>query len=115
MYCKCGCGLKTSLIQYNDSNRGLVKGNYRNYVNGHNRTKPIKYIINEVSECWEWQLAIGIGGYGVMRITVNGTSKSVFAHRHFYEKYKGKIPSGLELDHLCRNRRCVNPDHLEPV
>lgn len=51
------------------------------------------------------------GGYGLM--TIN--NKNIYAHRHFYEKYKGKIPQGLVLDHLCKNTLCVNPNHLEAV
>lgn len=37
------------------------------------------------------------------------------AHIVFYERAHGPVPAGLQLDHICRNRRCVNPDHLEPV
>ena len=39
----------------------------------------------------------------------------IMAYRYFYELVKGKIPDNLQIDHLCRNTRCVNPDHLEPV
>lgn len=42
-------------------------------------------------------------------------TKTVRAHRFSYELARGKIPEGLDLDHLCRNRACVRPDHLEPV
>lgn len=51
------------------------------------------------------------GGYG--KFSVNG--KMVFAHRWAYERFVEKIPTGLEIDHLCRNRKCVNPQHLQPV
>lgn len=64
------------------------------------------------SGCWEWVGAISLNGYG--RFAPTG-AKAVLAHRFSYERHRGEIPSGLQLDHLCRNRRCVNPDHLEPV
>ncbi len=62
--------------------------------------------------CWIWQLrCMRKGGYGL--ITVAGGPK--LAHRVSYEVFVGPIPSGLQIDHLCRVRLCVNPDHLEPV
>lgn len=67
-----------------------------------------KYTI-AASGCWEWKSRTG--RYGLVR--VNGVMTS--AHRATYIKLRGKIPDGLELDHLCRNPLCVNPDHLEPV
>ena len=60
--------------------------------------------------CWEW-LAAKRNGYGIL--TINDKTK--MAHNISYEMLKGPIPRGLELDHLCRNRACINPDHLEPV
>jgi hypothetical protein len=50
---------------------------------------------------------------GYYRLTVDGWR--VYAHRHAYEQARGSVPDGLVLDHLCRNRWCCNPDHLEPV
>lgn len=62
--------------------------------------------------CWVW-LAGDDGQKGYGRVKVNGVQ--VAAHRYVYELHKGKIPKGLEIDHLCRNVKCVNPEHLEPV
>lgn len=61
--------------------------------------------------CWEWIGRSITNGYG--QVKMNGCTRR--AHRIVYERVKGPIPQGLTLDHLCRNRRCVNPDHLEPV
>lgn len=57
--------------------------------------------------CWEWTSARDANGYGRF--------DSQSAHRWAWANLVGQIPDGLELDHLCRNRSCVNPDHLEPV
>jgi hypothetical protein len=67
----------------------------------------------EPYECWEWQGSRTTGGYGVIK--PEGSRTPVLAHRVAYELAVGPVPDGLELDHLCRNRRCVNPSHLEPV
>lgn len=64
-----------------------------------------------MAECMEWAGSRLSSGYGT--VTVNG--RTVMAHRVAYETHVGPIPEGLEIDHLCHNRGCVNPDHLEPV
>ena len=63
------------------------------------------------NECWIWLRFKDRDGYG--RIKVNGKRQAI--HRLSYETYVGPIPEGLQLDHLCRVRHCINPDHLEPV
>lgn len=63
------------------------------------------------SGCIEFRGALSPTGYGLVR--VDGRNK--YVHRVAYEAAKGPIPNGLVIDHLCRNRKCVNPDHLEAV
>lgn len=62
--------------------------------------------------CFEWPYAKDRDGYAYARV---GSRASVRVHRFIYESVSGPIPVGLVLDHLCRNRGCVNPHHLEPV
>lgn len=66
--------------------------------------------------CWFWTGPQTARGYGYLIVT-NGraSSKMLYAHRISHEMYLGPIPDGLVIDHLCRNIRCVNPDHLEAV
>lgn len=61
--------------------------------------------------CWIWAAATSAGGYGTFTVH----NRTVRAHRLAYERLVGPIPDGLQVDHLCRVRRCVNPNHLEPV
>lgn len=61
--------------------------------------------------CWDWQGYVCPAGYG--RVKIDGRAHQ--AHRWTYQQLVGPIPDGLVLDHLCRNRRCCNPDHVEPV
>ncbi len=63
--------------------------------------------------CWEWIASCKPNGYGYFRRWKERGGG--YAHRWAYEHFVGPIPDGLHLDHLCRNKRCVNPSHLEPV
>lgn len=66
--------------------------------------------------CIEWIGGRTTAGYGSFAArTARGAEKKVMAHRWSYEHHVGAIPEGLDLDHLCRNRACINPEHLEPV
>lgn len=62
-------------------------------------------------ECWLWTGGKDAMGYG----TIIVSRRSVRAHRASYEAFVGPIPGGLDIDHLCRVKACVNPSHLEPV
>lgn len=68
----------------------------------------------DLGPCWLWIAAIDRKGYGAFGGPRDRT-QVVRAHRVAYELVIGPIPDGLTLDHLCRVRRCVNPEHLEPV
>ena len=66
--------------------------------------------------CWQWAGKPNHWGYPTAGRGAGGTSSNnKRAHRLAYEELVGPIPDGMELDHLCRNKMCVSPDHLEPV
>lgn len=61
--------------------------------------------------CWQWTGAVLPSGYGKFSVG----RRQMMAHRFSYETFVGAIPDGLQIDHLCRNRGCVKPSHLEAV
>lgn len=67
--------------------------------------------VNKTPACWLWTAGTDAAGYG--RFKVDGVA--AVAHRYAYELLCGPIPDGLQIDHLCRVRHCVNPAHMEPV
>ncbi len=69
-----------------------------------------RWIVDAETGCWIWQLHLTDRGYGV-----SWDGKHRRAHVLNYERFVGPVPAGLELDHTCGNRACVNPAHLEPV
>ena len=70
-----------------------------------------KVDLDPATECWNWAACTTSTGYG----RVWDGQRADWAHRVVFTELRGAIPPGKVLDHLCRNRRCVNPDHLEPV
>ena len=72
-----------------------------------------KVLCDVESHCWLWQ-AVTVNGYGFLGRGRRGAG-NIYAHRFSYELLVNPIPEGLEIDHLCRVRKCVNPDHLEAV
>lgn len=73
---------------------------------------PIPASRPELGPCWLWTASLDDKGYGQFGV-VKGVRSST--HRFAYENVLGDIPDGLTLDHLCRNTKCCNPAHLEPV
>lgn len=69
--------------------------------------------VKSTEECWLWQGSLYDNGYG--RFCPGGRSKNMRAHRFSYEHFNGPIPDGLQIDHTCEERACVNPAHLEAV
>jgi hypothetical protein len=93
---------------------------------GDRRPRPVTRYLNDkhrvqanisVDEagCWNWIRHRDSDGYGRLTAPSDGRRRNFAAHRFSYQVYVGPIPPGLTLDHLCRNRACVNPAHLEPV
>lgn len=73
--------------------------------------------VNKTETCWVWTATqSGQGGYGWFYVGGGSANRiTAYAHRWSYEQAVGPVPEGLELDHLCRNRLCVRPNHLEAV
>ena len=106
--CQCGCGELAPIAAQTDNRRGWVRGQPIRWIKGHeNRPNCPYYTVDETTGCWNWNWMRDTGGYGRLHDKP--------AHRVIYEQMVGPIPDGLHLDHLCRNRGCVNPAHLEPV
>lgn len=117
--------------------RGLCAAHYNRWKRGRDvQAEPLLNLSSDIeerfwarvhkvpAECWTWQSTTSPGGYGVFRFKNNKFSAHVWAYRRFV----GPVPEGLQLDHLCHtrdtscsggdscpHRRCVNPEHLEPV
>jgi hypothetical protein len=107
MKCWCGCGTDAGVWPKTYARLGVKKGDPRAYCHGHYGKKNIDSLyIKQANGCWMWTGSIE-NGYA--RIG------SKLAYRVMYERAHGAVPYGLELDHTCRVRACVNPDHLEPV
>jgi DNA-binding Lrp family transcriptional regulator len=115
--CECECGQFTDVVAYcltkgHTKSCGCLKREPRA-----TRQRTIDRFWERVQRadddaCWEWAGALTQDGYG--RVAGFGGWKAL-THRFAYELLVGAVPEGLQLDHLCRNRACCNPAHLEPV
>lgn len=89
---------------------------HRNAVRAANcETFDDKYRIDEKTGCWVWIRGTDKDKYGRYSIRVDGKCVEIRAHVFSYERTVGLVPSGMVIDHKCRNHSCVNPGHLEPV
>lgn len=100
--CACGCG-------------GVPTAG-RRFVHGHNGKRPLRErvlsrLIIDPSGCLIWAGSLNSTGYG----QVEHEHRALYVHRLMYEWFVGPIPDGLHIDHLCRNRACGAPAHLEAV
>lgn len=114
--CECGCGQPAPIAKHSISRLGHVRGEPIRYIRGHNSRGYIgqDYTVEDAgytSPCWLWRGHVSRLGYALMH---DGGRKRP-AHRVMYERENGPISDKLDLDHLCRNPPCVNPDHMEPV
>lgn len=91
-----------SLIRGDDEARFLSKVDKNGPIPAH---RP------DLGRCWLWTAGKVKGGYGKFKVG----GRTLIAHRWYYQQTVAPVPDDLHLDHLCRNRACVNPLHLEPV
>lgn len=106
MKCQCGCGEDAYVPDKTITRLGWKKGEPNAYARNHGGRRW-GYDEDE-NGCWIWK-------YAIDEATGYGKAGKRSAHRASYERYIGPVPEGLELDHLCGVRACINPAHLEPV
>lgn len=73
------------------------------------------YAVDPQTGCWNWTVRLDRNGYGVYRWVEGGRRRLRMAHRWVYEQIVGPLTDDVQLDHLCRNVACVNPEHMDPV
>lgn len=115
--CECGCGNSAPIAVRTSTKKGHVRGMPVRFIVGHQyaaKRKSTRYIPEDrgyATSCWIWKMCKTWDGYGRVR---HGGIFS-YAHLVLWEEQNGQVPLGLQLDHLCRVRDCVNPSHLECV
>lgn len=117
-HCKCGCGEKTKIAERSDPRVGWIKGQPKQYINGHQgrarKAAPVdKRFWSKVdkrgpNDCWEWQGCVTRKGYGFIKVGHN----TQLAHRVAWILLRGAIEDDLCCLHSCDNPKCVNPNHI---
>jgi hypothetical protein len=119
--CACGCGTMIEPVSRHGRPKKFAFGGHFRYSPVEERfwekvdllTGPKALVRGKLKRCWIWRAGKLTSGYGSFKLPHNGPA--TVAHRFSYELLVGPIPAGLTLDHLCRNRACVRPSHLEAV
>jgi hypothetical protein len=102
--------------------KGYCRAHYIRSLRGSDMMKPLQYLVKPIDRfmakvdktpdgCWRWTASKTPEGYG--NFAAGGRNSLLKAHKFAYEYFKGSIPKGLEIDHICCVRDCVNPDHLQ--
>jgi hypothetical protein len=114
-FCQCGCGAKTPIARRTYAKDHVFAGKPLRFIRGHQRTlrDPCVEVrdCGYTTPCWVWVRNL-VEGYAFVN---RNEFTTALVHRIVWEAVNGPVPDRLTLDHLCRNRACVNPDHLEPV
>lgn len=110
--CGCGCGGKTALAERSRYTVGWTKGEPKPFLPHHKPPrKPDNFTVNPETGCHEW-----LGGLSDGYARHRRAGRMVSLHVTYWEQLHGEpFPKGMEPDHTCRNRRCVNGAHIEPV
>lgn len=87
----------------------------RNRIHGDDRARFERKVRKDEDGCWRWTGSLSPKGYAEFSVVREGRNRHLHAHKFSWELVHGPLPEGLEVDHLCRNRSCVNPEHLEAV
>jgi len=95
--CGCGCGEPVRSLR-------------ARYLPSHHNSPRHDYVVAP-SGCWIWQRKVTSKGYGLQQFE----GREIHAHRWMWARERGEIPADHDVHHLCGVRRCVNPDHLEPI
>ena len=113
--CMCGCGQPTPIAKQSETRSGAVAGFPTKYIPRHSARRRLA--IDHVDRGYETPCHIPnrAKSSGNGYIQVHRAGEPVRLHKLMYESANGDVPAGMVLDHLCRQRDCCNPDHIEAV